>query len=241
MTVVKICGVTSAEDAVQVAGLGADIVGLVLAPSRRRVDVHQAAEIVRRVKHLPRHPAMAGVFVNEPVQAVNDTAAYCDLDMVQLSGNESWDYCRGLEIPFIKVIHVAQSGDLEKVVQDVAAGYRMVLRRPYICMLDCKTEGGYGGSGRIFDWDIAEAACARFPLVVAGGLSPANVRQLIRKAGPCGVDVSSGVESAGRKDMVKVRDFVRSVRMTGGRTGGRTGEGREILEKILFKGERYAT
>ncbi len=237
MTVVKICGVNSAEDAVQVAGLGADIVGLVLAPSRRRVDIQQAADIVKRVKRLPRHPAMVGVFVNEPVQTVNDTAAYCGLDMVQLSGDETWDYCRGLEIPFIKVIRVAQSGDPGKVVQDVAAGYRIVFRRPFVCMLDCKTEGGYGGSGKSFDWDIAEAACARFPLMVAGGLSPANVRQLIRKAGPFGVDVSSGVESAGRKDMEKVHDFVRSVRMT----GGRTGVGREMLEKILFEGERYAT
>jgi phosphoribosylanthranilate isomerase len=237
VTIVKICGIASAGDAVQVAGLGVDIIGLILAPSRRRIDIQGAAEIVRRVKLLPQRPAVAGVFVNQSLQTVNDTAAYCGLDMVQLSGDESWDYCRGLERPFIKVIHVEQRDNLEKVVRDVDAGYQAVLGLPFLCMLDCKNDGGYGGSGRSFDWDIAADACARFPLLVAGGLSPVNVRRLIRKAGPCGVDVSTGVESAGRKDMKKVRDFVLSVRMTGGQAAG----GREMLIRIMFEGEGYAT
>jgi phosphoribosylanthranilate isomerase len=236
VTIIKICGITSAEDAVQVAGLGVDIIGLVFAHSRRRVDIQQAAEIVGRVRLLPQRPAVAGVFVNQSVQAVNDTAAYCGLDMVQLSGDESWEYCRRLETPFIKVIHVGQRDNLEKVVRDVDAGYQMVFRRSFVCMLDCKNDGGYGGSGLSFDWDIAAGASARFPLMIAGGLSPANVRRLIRKADPYGVDVSTGVESTGRKDMDKVRDFVRSVRMT----GGRTARGREML-KIPFEGEGYAT
>lgn len=237
MTIVKICGVTSAGDAVRVAGLGADIIGLVFAHSRRQVDVQQAVDIVRCIKQLPHRPAVAGVFVNEPAQAVNDTAVYCGLDLVQLSGDEGWDYCRALNTPFINVIHVTQAGNLAQVVRDIEAGYQAVHNRPFICMLDCKNDGAYGGGGRSFDWDIAAGACARFPLMVAGGLSPANVRQLIRRAGPAGVDVSTGVESAGRKDMEKVRDFVRSVRLT----GGRAARGRDLLRKILYEGEGYAT
>jgi phosphoribosylanthranilate isomerase len=237
VTIVKICGVTSAEDAVSVAGLGADMIGLVLAHSRRQVEVQQAVEIVRRVRRLPQRIAVAGVFVNEPPQSVNDIAAYCGLDLVQLSGDEGWEYCGALKTPFIKVIHVTQSSNLEKVMQDVEAGYRAVRNRPFICMLDCKTNDGYGGGGRSFDWDIAAGACARFPLMVAGGLSPANVRQLIRRAGPAGVDVSSGVESAGSKDIEKVRDFIRAVRLT----GGRPAEGRRLLKTILLEGERYVT
>ncbi|MFA5064529.1 MAG: phosphoribosylanthranilate isomerase [Dehalococcoidia bacterium] len=237
MTIIKICGLTSAEDAVCVAGMGADMIGLVFAPSRRQVDVQKAVDIVRCVRQLPQRIAVTGVFVNEPPQTVNDTAAYCGLDLVQLSGDESWGYCRALKTPFINVIHVTQASNPAKVIQYVEAGYRTVHSRPFICMLDCKTDGGYGGGGRSFDWDIAAGACARFPLMVAGGLSPANVRQLIRRAAPAGVDVSSGVESGGRKDMEKVQDFIRAVRLT----GGREAKGRELLKTILYEGGQYVS
>jgi len=237
VTIIKICGLTSAGDAVRVAGLGADIIGLVFAPSRRRVDVQQAVDIVRRIKQLPHRPALAGVFVNELPRVVNDIAAYCGLDMVQLSGDESWDYCSSLKTPFIKVIHITQTCTAAQVIGDVKAGYEAVRSRPFICMLDCKNDDSYGGGGQSFDWDIAAGACARYPLLLAGGLSPANVRRLIRRAGPAGVDVSSGVESAGSKDMEKVRDFIRAVRLT----GGPGAKGRELLKTILFEGEKYVT
>ncbi len=237
MTIIKICGLTSAEEAVSVAGLGADIIGLVFAPSRRRVSIRQAVDIVKLLKKSPYRPALAGVFVNEPSQVVNDTAERCGLDMVQLSGDETWDYCSMLATPFIKVIHVSQTCTIAHVVEDVEAGYKARYSHPFICMLDCKTDGSYGGSGNSFDWSVAAGACARFPLMVAGGLSPANVRQLMRRAAPAGVDVSTGVESAGKKDIEKVRDFIRSVRLT----GGRDTNGNELLKTILFKGEKYVT
>jgi len=235
VTIIKICGLTSAEDAVQVAALNVDIIGMVFAPSRRQMDAQQAADIVKQVKRLPHHPALAGVFVNEPPQTVNDTAAYCGLDMVQLSGDESWAYCRELRTPFIKVIHITRACTSSQVIEDIEAGYKAGHSQPFICMLDCKTDGRYGGSGHSFDWDIAAGTCALFPLIVAGGLSSTNVRQLIRRADPAGVDVSSGVESGGRKDIGKVRDFVRLVRLTGGSEAG----GRELLQKILYEGERH--
>ena len=235
MTMIKICGLTTVEDALNVAALGADIIGLVFAPSRRRIEPQLAAEIVKEVKRLPHAPAIAGVFVNEQADSVNRTAEDCGLDMVQLSGDESWDYCRSLKYPFIKVIHVTQTTVPSQVARQVEAGYRSGLPHHFICMLDCKSGDSYGGSGHSFNWDIAAGSCQRFPLIIAGGLSPANVRQLIRRANPAGVDVSSGVENGSKKDLDKVKDFVRSVRLT----GGHVAKGREILKTILCKGERY--
>ena len=235
MTVIKICGLASAEEALAVAGASADIIGLVLAPSPRRISIETAAEIVRAVKQLPSPPAIAGVFVNQPANLVNGIAATCRLDIVQLSGDESWDYCRDLQYPFFNVIHVKPGDTYARVSREMEAGYCTGQRQPLLGMLDCRSSEVYGGSGHSFDWDIAAGACARFPLIIAGGLSPSNVRQLIRLANPAGVDVSSGVESDGHKDMDKVRDFIRAVRLTGGR-GNHAG----AMTKILCKGERYA-
>jgi phosphoribosylanthranilate isomerase len=237
MTVIKICGLTSVEDTVGVAGLKPDIIGLVLAPSSRRITMEKAAAIVKAVKRLPSPPAVAGVFVNETAALVNETAALCGLDMVQLSGDENWDYCRGLSLPFINVIHVRPGSTFAQINREVQEGYRSGQQQHFMCMLDCKNGDAYGGVGHSFDWEIAAAGCSCFPLIIAGGLSPANVRQLIRRAHPAGVDVSSGVESVGRKDIEKVRDFIRSVRLT----GGQRANGHDLLQTILCKGEGYAT
>ena len=235
MTMIKICGVTSAEDAAGIASLGADIIGLVLAPSRRRVTPEKAGEIVRAVKRLPSPPAVAGVFVNEPASLVNETAAACGLDIAQLSGDESWDYCRGLNFPFINVIHIRPGDSAAQVNREIEAGYKSGQRQPFACILDCQSGDAYGGSGESFDWEIAAAACTRFPIIIAGGLTPLNVRQLIRQAGPAGVDVSSGVERDGQKDLALAADFIHAVRLTGGSL--RNG----ILQTLLYRGEKYAT
>lgn len=235
MTVIKICGLTSVNDAVSVAALGTDIIGLVLAPSRRRVTPETATEIVLAVKRLPVPPAVAGVFVNEPSARVNEIAAACGLDIVQLSGDESWDYCRSLQFPFIKVIHIRPGDSSARINRKIEAGYNSGQRQPFACILDCQNSDAYGGSGESFDWEIAATACIRFSLIIAGGLSPANVRQLIRRARPAGVDVSSGVEKDGRKDPALAADFIRAVRLTGGSNCS------HIMQTLLCKGERYAT
>ena len=203
--------------------------------SRRRVTLEKAREIVQAVKGLPAPPAIAGVFVNEPASTVKRTAAVCGLDIVQLSGDESWDYCRELALPFINVIHIRPGASAGQACREIAAGYNSGRLQPFTCMLDCQSGGAYGGSGHSFDWDIAADACARFPLIVAGGLSANNVRRLIRKARPAGVDVSSGVERDGKKDLELANDFIRAVRLTGGSIQN------GIMQTLLCKGERYAT
>jgi phosphoribosylanthranilate isomerase len=237
MTIIKVCGLASVDDALSVAGLGADIIGLVFAQSPRRISTQLASQIVNNLHGLPTRPAVAGVFVNGTADQVNRTALACGLDMVQLSGDESWDYCRGLEFPFIKVIHVSPASTPARVIKDLENGYNSAQRQPFICMLDCKTAGSYGGSGQSFDWSIAAEASLHFPVIIAGGLSSLNVRRLIRLAAPAGVDVSSGVENSGIKDMNKVHEFVRSVRLT----GGGHASGRRLLKTILCKGDKHAT
>lgn len=235
MTIIKICGLTSVQDAIAVAEAGANIIGLVLAPSHRRISIEMATEIATAVKQLPSPPAIAGVFVNQPPALVNRIVKTCGLDIIQLSGDEGWDYCRELDFPFFNVIHIKPGSTSTQVNRELEEGYRSGQRQPFMGMLDCRSSEVYGGSGHSFDWDIAADACVRFPLIIAGGLSPANVRQLIRLANPAGVDVSSGVESNAHKDMDKVRDFIRVVRLTD-RQGNHTG----TISKIFYKGERYA-
>lgn len=211
MTRVKICGISRAEHALAAAGAGADFIGLVFAQSKRQVDAGRAAEIVKAVKKLERPPQTVGVFVNLPAIEVERTAERCGLDRVQLSGDESWDYIRDIALPVIKAVRVKTGQSGGDILAELERGERY-MDDDFICLLDCAVAGSYGGSGRAFDWAVAREAAARYPVMVAGGLSPANVSQVIRLAAPWGVDVSSGVESRGRKDIDKIKAFIDAAR-----------------------------
>lgn len=211
MTRVKICGISRAEHALAAAEAGADFIGLVFAPSKRQVDAGRAAEIVKAIKKLERPPQTVGVFVNLPAIEVERTAERCGLDRVQLSGDESWDYIRDIALPVIKAVRVKTGQSGGDILAELERGERY-MDDDFICLLDCAVAGSYGGSGRAFDWAVAREAAARYPVMVAGGLSPANVSQVIRLAAPWGVDVSSGVESRGRKDIDKIKAFIDAAR-----------------------------
>jgi len=208
MTRVKICGITGTSQALAAAEAGADYLGLVFAPGRRQINPQKAAEIVRRVHTLKSPPLMVGVFVNSPVEEVNSLAESCRLDCVQLSGDESWEYCLQIKKPLVRAIHIAGHSAVRDIIEEVEKAYRILAGADLICLLDTRVKNAYGGTGQKFDWQLAREVCARFPVMVAGGLAPENLAQLIAEVHPWGVDVSSGVETGGRKDLHKIRDFI---------------------------------
>jgi phosphoribosylanthranilate isomerase len=204
---VKICGLTSAEDARSAVEAGADAVGLVFAESPRQVDVSRAAKISRV---LPPWVTAVGVFVNAAPQEILETARAVRLGAVQFHGEELPCTVEDVaqELKVIKAFRIGTPTDLADAEDYVA------LCRPDACLIDSRVEGAYGGSGRTAPWLLAARLREEFwPLILSGGLTPANVAEAIERVRPFGVDVSSGVESSpGRKDAGLVREFIQAAR-----------------------------
>ena len=210
-TRVKICGIRDKNHALAAVEAGADFIGLVFAPSKRQVSPAKACEIASAVKKSSDTTKVVGVFANAPSSQVNELADFCALDWVQLSGDESWEYCREIVKPVIKAIRIGQQSP-EELYAALSAGSKLLPAHGFITLLDSQVEGKYGGTGEGFDWKLAQEAAKRFPIIVAGGLDPENVARLIETVAPWGVDVSSGVETRGVKDMTKIKAFIEAVR-----------------------------
>ncbi|MBI4307825.1 MAG: phosphoribosylanthranilate isomerase [Chloroflexi bacterium] len=215
MTKVKVCGIMQVEHALVATEAGADFIGIVFAPSPRRVEPDAAQKLAQALwEQSPRPPAVVGVFVNAPVDEVNRIAALCDLTYVQLSGDETPDYWRQVQRPVIKVIHVRPGMGVDAVERAL----ERVDGAGLLPMLDARSGAVYGGSGRPFDWALAHHLSRRYRFLLAGGLTPENVAAAVQRVQPWGVDVSSGVETSGVKDPVKIRAFVQAAR--GAETAG---------------------
>jgi phosphoribosylanthranilate isomerase len=208
---VKVCGIRQPEHALVAALAGADMVGVVFAPSRRQISSDTARTISLALDTLPTRPALTGVFVNESTERMLETAAHVGLDVLQLSGDETPEQVRecASRYPVIKAL---------RFPADMPALDALGLMQPYAdiagvrLLLDTYRPGEYGGTGERVDWSLASQLAAQVPLVLAGGLNPGNVAEAITSVGPSAVDVSSGVELDGVKDSDLIREFVYAAR-----------------------------
>ena len=200
-TRVKICGITRPEDGAAACAAGADAIGLVFyPPSPRAVDIEQAVTIRRA---LPPFVTVVGLFVNAAAETVVETAARVHLDLLQYHGEETPSQCEASGLAYMKAIRVNDDTDLSEASRRFASAKALIL--------DTHDDSLWGGSGRTFDWDLVPADI-ELPVVVAGGLTPANVADAILRLHPYGVDVSGGVEqSPGIKDAAKITRFIEEV------------------------------
>jgi phosphoribosylanthranilate isomerase len=203
---VKICGITNVEDALAAVAAGADAVGFVFhKESPRRVT----SDVVKRiVAQLPPFVLPVGVFVNEDIKIVRDLMDDCGLALAQLHGDEAAAYCDLLGRPVLKAIRLKDRGSLLSLAEYTGRS------RVRGFVLDAFSAVSYGGTGQLTDWSLAAEAAETVPVVLAGGLTPANVAEAVQKVKPYGVDVSSGVESRpGRKDHEKIRAFIKAAKL----------------------------
>jgi len=180
---------------------GADALGFVFAPRSKRVlEVKVAAELVERV---PAFVSRVGLFMDQDADEVSAVLDHVPLSLLQFHGSENAAFCRQFGLPYIKAV----SMDSESAVAQAEQAFRDAAA----LLLDSHAIGGLGGTGRVFDWSLVPAS--RLPLVLAGGLTPGNVRDAIERIRPWAVDVSSGVErSPGCKDEELMREFIREAK-----------------------------
>ena len=212
---VKICGIGTPADARVAAEAGADYIGMVFVPERhRRITPGAAAEIVESVRALDgTAPRMVGLFADQPLEEVNETIARCALDAVQLCGQESIEYAAAVGCQVIKVVHVPASYRAPDDVPQLAERVAEYANADCLVTLDRLVEGIQGGTGQSFNLEVAASLAHRGgEFLLAGGLTPANVGRTISAVRPWGVDVSSGVETLGRKDRRKIHRFVENAR-----------------------------
>ena len=198
---VKICGMTQLKDALFAAEQGADAVGFIFyKKSPRAVTMKTVREIISK---LPPLVDTVGVFVNESADRVNKIADYCGLDLVQLHGEETPAFCRKINRRVIKACRVKDLKSIKQLEKYPASGF----------LLDTFSDSLHGGTGKTFDWNLALPAKKMGPVILAGGLTPRNIRQAVSQVRPYGVDVCSGVEkSPGTKDPEKARAFLKNIR-----------------------------
>lgn len=195
---VKICGMTDVDDALLAVALGADAVGFIFAPSKRQIAPARARDIVAR---LPPETLSVGVFRNEARERVVDIANTNRLGAVQLHGDESIEDTEWIAARVPHVIKAVAAGSYQA---SMAAEFKAAA-----ILLDAPAPG----SGEVFDWQMADTMPLGLRLILAGGLTPDNVAEGIRRVKPFGVDVASGVELApGRKDPTAMRRFIEAAK-----------------------------
>lgn len=209
---IKICGLRTPEAANVAVQAGASLLGLIFAESKRQLSPDDARLIVGALQRdVPHPPRTVGVFVNETAEVLNELAESVSLDILQLSGDEDPAMIGELARPVIKVLRLPAGTDLASACRE-AERFMGLPTPPIALMLDTHAHGSYGGTGQIGDWSLTASLAERYPVILAGGLTPGNVAEAIAQVGPLGVDSSSGVETEGVKDADKIRGFIAAAR-----------------------------
>lgn len=196
MTKVKICGLKEVEHVQAAVEAGADFIGLMFAPSKRRITVEQAVELA---SHIPDNVKKVGVFVNEKPETIKQIAAQVGLDYIQYHGDETAEQINAIGLPAIKAFSIRNEEDVNR-----AAAYDV----DYY-LFDAPGTDFRGGSGNSFDWTLLDDVnIALDKVILAGGLNEENVGIAVMLVDPFAVDVSSGVEVDGRKSSDKIKGFV---------------------------------
>lgn len=205
-TEVKVCGITTLEDARFIAGALADYLGFIFYPgSPRFIEPAKAGAIINWIEG----PYKVGVFVNQPLDDVNRIVKETGIDVVQLHGNESPEYCSLIDSPVIKAIHISEDTEPGKLEKEIS-NYSSIV--DYL-LFDTKVSGQWGGTGKTFDWSLLNSLTKDLPYFLSGGLNVANVNMAIETVKPDIVDLSSGLEeSPGLKDFDKVEQFFELMR-----------------------------
>jgi phosphoribosylanthranilate isomerase len=179
------------------------------AKSRRQVTVQEAASIVRevRIAYGERSPLFCGVFVDADAATINELVSDVGLDVVQLHGSEIATVLAGIQIPVIRPISTPPGSTMSSVASTIES-QRLSDEVPALFFIDAYDPVRHGGTGNRADWPLARGVSARWPMMLAGGLTPENVAEAIDEVRPAGVDVSSGVETNAVKDPGKIREFV---------------------------------
>ena len=201
MVKVKICGITNIATALAAAEYGADAIGFVFADSKRRISYDKAKEIIDA---LPKEVAKVGVFVEEAMETIQQIGAFCGLDFLQLHSKFAQKDLSWGMLPVIRAFNIECKEDAEK----------MEAYNSYAYLVDGKKGKYLGGNGSTFDWKLLDTLKSetRERLILAGGLNPENVGEAIAIVHPFWVDVSSGVEKDGVKDIEKIRKFIRNAK-----------------------------
>ncbi len=204
MTEIKICGIKTLAEAMVAAAAGADMLGFNFYPkSVRFIDPEHCAQISSALRHEYPSVRLVGVFVNASLKDIERTLDVCGLDVAQLSGDESAEFCAALRGRAFKAFHGIPRDACERYARTSAPAF----------LVDGAAGGAYGGTGVAADWSSAARLARIYPLLLAGGLKPDNVAEAISRVRPWGVDVASGVESGpGEKDPGRMRAFVDAVR-----------------------------
>ncbi len=205
-TKVKICGLTTLEDARFASGALSNYLGFIFyGGSPRYIEPAKAGAVINWIEG----PECVGVFVNQPLDDVNMISRQTGIDLVQLHGNENPAYCRLVDKPVIKAIHVAErdtSADIKTRVEQYADSVDYLL-------FDTRIEGQWGGTGQKFDWTLLKNAAGDIPFFLSGGLQTANILSACKTVNPYAVDLSSGLEAEpGVKDYDKIEKFMDEMR-----------------------------